>query len=76
MGRGLRISKGKETTVILDNVGLYNRFGTPMANRHWRYHFLGTDENEGYNDGSGIKRDLILDSDSEYEPDYTEDDEE
>ena len=41
-----------------------------MANRHWRYHFLGIDNQEGYNDGSGIKRDLILDSDSEYEPDY------
>ena len=76
VGRGLRISEGKETTVILDNVGLYNRFGTPMANRHWRYHFLGTDNEEGYNDGSGIKRDLILDSDSEYEPDYSEADEE
>lgn len=76
VGRGLRISEGKDATVILDNVGLYNRFGTPMSNRHWRYHFLGHDEGEGYNDGTSISRDLILESDREYEPDYSEDDEE
>lgn len=75
VGRGLRISEGKEATVILDNVGLYNRFGTPMSNRHWRYHFIGNDEGEGFNDGTGISRDLILDSDREHEPDYSEDDE-
>ena len=76
VGRGLRISPNKEATVILDNVGLYNRFGTPMANRHWRYHFLGSDEEEGYNDGSGISRDILMDGDSSYCPDYSEDDEE
>lgn len=76
VGRGLRISEGKDATVILDNVGLYNRFGTPMSNRHWRYHFLGHDEGEGYNDGTSISRDLILEFDREYEPDYSEDDEE
>lgn len=76
VGRGLRISKGKKSTVILDNVGLYNRFGTPMANRHWRYHFLGSDDEEGYNDGSGICRDILMDDESDYSPDYSEDDEE
>ena len=33
VGRGLRISEGKEKSLILDNVGIYNRFGTPMARR-------------------------------------------
>lgn len=47
-----------------------------MSNRHWRYHFLGYDEGEGYNDGTSVSRDLILESDREYEPDYSEDDEE
>ena len=76
VGRALRISPNKSTSVILDNVGLYNRFGTPMANRHWRSHFVGS-ANEGgdFNDGSGLRRDIIFDSDSEREPDYSEDDE-
>ena len=30
--------------VYLDNVGLYNRFGLPSANRKWMYHFLGREE--------------------------------
>lgn len=76
VGRGLRISAGKESTVILDNVGLYNRFGTPMANRRWMHHFKGVDiTGEGFNDGTGIGRDIIFDE-YEHEPDYSEDDEE
>ena len=53
VGRGLRISDGKEKSLILDNVGLYNRFGTPMANRHWRHHFNGSETSGegGWNDG-------------------------
>ena len=45
IGRGLRAVKGKEKCLILDNVGLYNRFGLPSANRKWLYHFLGHEEN-------------------------------
>lgn len=41
VGRGLRISEGKEKTIILDNVGLYNYFGLPDANRQWNRHFIG-----------------------------------
>lgn len=41
VGRGLRPAKGKDHLIILDNVGLYNRFGFPSARRHWRYHFEG-----------------------------------
>lgn len=41
VGRGLRISDGKEKVIILDNVGLFNKFGFPSARRKWRYHFEG-----------------------------------
>ena len=71
IGRALRTSDKKATSVILDNVGLYNRFGTPMANRHWRYHFIGHDGGEGFNDGTGITRDIIFEP-QEREPDYSE----
>lgn len=43
VGRGLRITKGKEKPRILDNVGLYNYFGLPDANRKGRHHFIGKD---------------------------------
>ena len=77
VGRGLRISNNKARSVILDNVGLYNRFGTPMSNRYWRYHFVGHDDGEGYNDGTGISRDISFEvQERDYTPDYSEDDEE
>lgn len=41
VGRGLRTHEDKEKVIFLDNVGLYNRFGLPSANRKWRYHFEG-----------------------------------
>ncbi len=43
VGRGLRTAAGKEKVIILDNVGLYNRFGFPSARRQWRRHFEGYD---------------------------------
>lgn len=43
VGRGLRPAEGKEKLIILDNVGLYNRFGFPSARRQWRRHFEGKD---------------------------------
>lgn len=46
VGRGLRIVAGKEKTIILDNVGLYNYFGLPDANRKWQYHFEGHEDVE------------------------------
>ena len=73
IGRGLRTSKNKEKGLILDNVGLYNRFGTPMANRRWKYHFIGHSSDPTlYNDGSTITRDIVFE---EREPDYSEGDE-
>lgn len=41
VGRGFRPAPGKEKLLILDNVGLYNKFGFPSARRKWRYHFEG-----------------------------------
>lgn len=46
VGRGLRITENKRHCVILDNVGMYSRFGLPDARRHWKYHFLGQDVDE------------------------------
>ncbi len=64
VGRGLRIVPGKEKTIIIDNVGLYNYFGLPDANRKWQYHFNGREDFEeivkqktspGSNDESRIR---------------------
>lgn len=46
VGRGLRPAKGKEKLIILDNVGLYNKFGFPSARRKWNYHFEGQEVDE------------------------------
>ena len=46
VGRGLRTSDGKEKVIILDNVGLFNKFGFPSARRKWRYHFEGKYKDE------------------------------
>ena len=75
VGRGLRISPNKERSIILDNVGLYNRFGTPMANRFWRHHFEGSENRYegGFNDGTFMTKDIDF---GEREPDYSEGNEE
>lgn len=44
VGRGLRVVEGKEKTIIIDNVGLYNYFGLPDANRMWMSHFKGHED--------------------------------
>lgn len=41
VGRGLRITENKQECVILDNVGMYSRFGLPDLHRHWKRYFLG-----------------------------------
>ncbi len=42
VGRGLRVAEGKEYCVILDNVGMYRRFGLPSMDRDWESMFRGT----------------------------------
>ena len=76
VGRGLRIVEGKEKTIIIDNVGLYNYFGLPDANRKWQYHFKGHDDVEH---SSSRRKDTLALRDEEYEFDESrlvEDDEE
>ena len=76
VGRGLRIVDGKEKTIIIDNVGLYNYFGLPDANRKWLYHFKGHDDVEHT---SISRRDSLTLREEDYEFDKSrlaEDDEE
>ncbi len=76
VGRGLRMVEGKEKTIIIDNVGLYNYFGLPDANRKWQYHFKGHDDVEH---SSSRKKETLALRDEEYEFDESrlaEDDEE
>jgi len=58
VGRGLRPAQGKEKVIILDNVGQYNKFGFPSANRNWMMYFKGKDEIEPdpihLGDGHGV----------------------
>ena len=44
VGRGLRPVPGKDNTIILDNVGLYNVFDLPDADRDWQKSFVGGEE--------------------------------
>ena len=41
VGRGLRITENKQSVIILDNVGLYHRFGLPNREHNWQKHFEG-----------------------------------
>ena len=41
VGRGMRISKGKEAVLILDQVGLYQIFGLPTDDYDWQQLFQG-----------------------------------
>ena len=64
VGRGLRPTENKEHCIILDNVGMYSRFGLPDARRHWNYHFMGhkvEDETpKGNSKGNGKRREIDM----------------
>ena len=47
VGRGMRISQGKEAVLILDQVGMYQTFGLPTDERDWRGMFLGQQAGKG-----------------------------
>lgn len=74
VGRALRIVKGKEKAIILDNVGLYNYFGLPDAKRNWKLHFRGREDVEAEarvkRSGREVESNLMLD-----ESKFDEDDE-
>lgn len=47
VGRGLRKSEGKETCVLIDNVGLYRVFGLPTVACDWNLMFHGEVSGKG-----------------------------
>ena len=47
VGRGMRVSKGKEGVIILDQVGMYHTFGLLTACRDWHAMFEGRKEGKG-----------------------------
>jgi len=66
----------KRKTIIIDNVGLYNYFGLPDANRKWQHHFKGREDVE-YASCKGQERDNLRDHDYEFDENrFHEDDEE
>ncbi len=50
VGRGMRVSEGKDRVVILDQVGLYQTFGLPTVQRDWQRLFLGKEAGTGPQD--------------------------
>lgn len=55
VGRALR-PNGRKQAIILDNVGMFKRFGLPDANRKWAYHFKGIDvEERGYDEETEVE---------------------
>ena len=72
VGRGLRVAEGKDCCVILDNVGLYKRFGLPSADRDWQSMFEGRTSLEDILqeacvqvNGHNCKLDVLMDGDEE-----------
>lgn len=55
VGRGLRTSLGKDKTIILDNAGMYARFGLPSETRLWNATFAGVDFRDHYIGSVGSK---------------------
>ena len=46
VGRGLRVTEGKECCTIIDNVGLYRLFGLPSEDWNWQRIFRGWKKRE------------------------------
>ena len=72
VGRGLRVAEGKEYCVILDNVGLYKRFGLPSVDRNWQSMFEGRTSMEDILqeacmqvNSHNCRMDLVMDGDEE-----------
>ena len=72
VGRGLRVAEGKDYCVILDNVGLYKRFGLPSVDRDWQSMFEGRTSLEDILqeacmqvNGHNCRMDLMMDGDEE-----------
>ena len=46
VGRGLRPNKNNSKCIILDNAGMFEKFGLPSVERDWNEHFLGKYSND------------------------------
>ncbi|MCH5311288.1 MAG: DEAD/DEAH box helicase [Prevotella sp.] len=62
VGRGMRISEGKSQVLILDNVGLYQQFGLPTADRDWQQLFLGREAGKA---AQGMSRCVVVDDEKQ-----------
>ena len=60
VGRGMRICKGKDHVLILDQVGLYQTFGLPTEERDWQQTFCGLESGKGLPNTSRI---VVIDDD-------------
>ena len=62
VGRGLR-KNGDKRCIILDNVGMYSRFGLPDEERDWESFFYGEEKenisNKGYSRNNGSIREYV-----------------
>lgn len=62
VGRGLR-KNGDKRCIILDNVGMYSRFGLPDEERDWESFFYGeekeTSSTKGYSRNNGSLREYV-----------------
>ena len=62
VGRGLR-KNGDKRCIILDNVGMYSRFGLPDEERDWESYFYGEEKKnvstKGYSRNNGSIREYI-----------------
>ena len=57
VGRGMRVSEGKEAVTILDQVGLYQTFGLPTEERDWQLTFAGRLSGKGQR---GMARPVVV----------------
>ena len=60
VGRGMRVSHGKEAVTILDQVGLYQTFGLPTEERDWQQTFTGRLAGKGQR---GMSRPVVVKDD-------------
>lgn len=62
VGRGLR-KNGDKKCIILDNVGMYSRFGLPDEDRDWESFFYGVEKEtastKGYSRNNGSLREYV-----------------
>ena len=61
VGRGMRISEGKQHVLILDQVGLYQTFGLPTDERDWQQTFSGRTAGKGM---PAETRPVVIDGDA------------